>query len=178
MKSDVIRIDNQGGGFRDAVDQTRRTAEYRRLSRKDSLHLQLLAEEMLSLIRSVTGEVKASFWIEGDDDQLELHVCTETVMDKAKRDALISAASSKRNDAARGVLGRLREAFEKAMLSDVNQAEDDAPEDLLADLPGGTFGTGDWDGYERSVVKKLADWVRISIRGGVVDMAVSYKAKA
>ncbi len=178
MKSDVIRIDNQGGGFREAVDQTRRTAEYCRLSEKNSLHLQLLTEEMLSLVRSVTGEVKASFWIEGDSSQLDLHVSTETVMDKAKRQMLISAASNRKNEAAKGVLGRIWDAFEKAMIVEANHPEDDVPQDLLADLPGGVYGNAEGDGYERSVVRKLASNVRISIRGGIVDMTVSYKMQA
>ena len=31
----------------------------------------------------------------------------------------------------------------------------------------------EWDGYERSVLRKVADTVKIAIRGGVVAMTVS-----
>ena len=103
----AIEIDNQGNGFRDAVEQTKRTAAFRGLNSKDSLHLQLITEEMLSLARSVTGEMKASFWIEGDDGHFDLHLSTETVMDKEKRALLISSATSRKNDAAKGFLGKL-----------------------------------------------------------------------
>jgi hypothetical protein len=36
-------------------------------------------------------------------------------------------------------------------------------------------GDAGWDGYERSVLAKVADQVKVAIRGGVVDMTVSKK---
>ncbi|MBQ6384057.1 MAG: hypothetical protein IJJ42_10795 [Clostridia bacterium] len=175
MKSDVIVIDNQGNGFRDAVEQTKRTAAFRGLNSKDSLHLQLITEEMLSLARSVTGEMKASFWIEGDDNQFDLHLSTETVMDKEKRALLISSATNRKNDAAKGFLGKLRDAFEQAMVADAVHPSADLPPEILADIPATAFEDADWDGYEKSVLKRLADNVKIGIRGSVVDMTVSKK---
>ena len=175
MKSDVIMIDNQGNGFRDAVEQTRKTAAFRGLSGKESLHLQLITEEMLSLARSVTGEMKASFWIEGEGNQFDLHLTTETVMDKEKRSLLISSATSRKNEAAKGFLGKLRDAFEEAMTADAVHLSDALPQDLLADIPSSGFEEPEWDGYEKSVLKRLADQVKIGIRGGVVDMTVSKK---
>jgi len=173
MKSDVIKIDNQGNGFHDALDQTQKVAQFRGMNYKDTLHLQLMTEEMLSLARSVTGEMQASFWIEGEGPHFELHMTTNTVMDKEKRSLLISAATSRKNEAAKGFLGKLRDAFEQAMVADAVHANMDLPQDILADLPHGTLGDMEWDGYERSVLRRLADDVKISIRGGEVDMAVS-----
>ena len=98
---------------------------------------------------------------------------TNTVMDKEKRSLLISAATSRKNEAAKGFLGKLRDAFEQAMVADAVHANMDLPQDILADLPHGTLGDMEWDGYERSVLRRLADDVKISIRGGEVDMAVS-----
>ena len=173
MKSDVITIDNQGNGFHDAVDQTLKVAVFRGMNYKDTLHLQLMTEEMLSLARSVTGEMQASFWIEGDGSKFELHMSTSTVMDKEKRSLLISSATSRKNEAAKGFLGKLRDAFEQAMVVDTVHSEMDLPQDILADLPHGVYGDAEWDGYERSVLRRLADDIKISIRGGEVDMTVS-----
>ncbi len=85
MKSDVILIDNQGKGFDDAVQQTKKVAEFRGISPKDATRLQLMTEEMLSMARSVTGEMVASFWIESEDTAFELHMTTKTIMDREKR---------------------------------------------------------------------------------------------
>ena len=95
MKSDVILIDNQGNGFDEALKQTSKVAEYRQLNQKDTLRLQLMAEEMLSMARSVTGEMQASFWIESEGSAFELNMTTKTVMDKEKRYLLISSSSSR-----------------------------------------------------------------------------------
>ena len=55
MKSDIIMIDNQGNGFADALHEAKKTAEYKDLSKDSTIQLQLIAEEMLSLARSVTA---------------------------------------------------------------------------------------------------------------------------
>ena len=115
MKSDVIKIDSRGNGFREAISQTGKTAVFTGLDANESLDLQLLTEEMLSLVRSVTGEVEASFWIESENKAFELHLTTQTVMDKEKREQLIASSTSRKNDAATGFLGKLRDKLEEAM---------------------------------------------------------------
>ena len=58
------------------------------------LRLQLFAEEMLNLVRTVTGDMKASFWIERDGNRFDLLLLTNTVMNKKKRELLIASSSS------------------------------------------------------------------------------------
>ena len=173
MKSDVIVIDNAGKGFENAVAETRKVAQYQGLTGKDVLHLELMTEEMLSLVRSVTGEMQASFWIETEGTQFDLHLTTKTVMDKEKRYLLISSASSRKNEAAKTFLGYLRNALEEAMAAEVDHSANDLPLDVLNDLANHPIDDPEWDGYERSVLRKVADNVKIAIRGGVVDMTVS-----
>ncbi len=173
MKSDVILIDNQGYGFHEAVEETRKVAGFKKLSKQDSLYLQLCAEEMLSLVRSVTGEMKASFWVECSDEQFDLHMSTKTVLDKEKRAQLIASSSDKKNEAARSFLGKLRNALEQAMASEADHQYYEMPEDLAADVSGIPVDDPEWDGYERSVLRKIADDIKIGIRGGLVEMTVS-----
>lgn len=171
MKSDIITIDNQGSGFSSAVELTKKVAAYEGLKRKDSVKLQMLTEEMLSLARSVTGEMTASFWIEFENRRADLHMTTTTVMDSEKRQELISAASSRKNEAAKTFLGRVRDIFEQAMVADPERC--DLPEDVLSDIPQDAFVEPEWDGYERSILNKLADEVKVGIRGGEVNITVS-----
>ena len=172
MKSDVILIDNQGNGFGEAVQQTKKVAEYRGISPKETTRLQLMAEEMLSMARSVTGEMQASFWIESEGHEFELHMTTKTVMDKEKRYLLLSSSTSRKNEAANSFLGRLRDAFEEAMTADADHEYFDLPLELQADLSGRVIETPEWDRYEQSVLLRLADNVKIGIRGGEVHMTV------
>ena len=79
------------------------------LGPNDALRLQLITEEMLCLVRSVTGEIEAGFWIEAEDRKYTMHLLTKTSMDKEKRYQLISSSTSRRNEAAKGFLGKLRD---------------------------------------------------------------------
>ena len=174
MKSDVILIYNQGNGFDKSLEETRKAAAYRELSHKESLQLQLCAEEMLSMARSITGEMQASFWIEAEDRMFNLHLTTKTVMDKEKRALLLGAATSGKNEAAGSFLGALRDAFEQAMAADVDHSGSDVPEEVLDDLTNHEIACLDpeWDKYEQSTLRRLADTIRIGIRGDDVDLTV------
>ena len=91
-------------------------------------------------------------------------------MDAIKRYQLISVSTENKNEAAKGFLGFLRDKFETAILSDSGASGvwydmngiplDEAPE------------TEEWDRYERSILRRLADEIKISVRGGAVDMEV------
>ena len=173
MKSDVILIDNLGNGFGDAVKETKKAAEFRGLSHKDALQLQLMAEEMLSMARSVTGEMQASFWLESQEKAFDLHMTTKTVMDQEKRYQLISSSTSRKNEAANSFLGKLRDAFEQAMVADVERTYYELPQEVLSDLPNRFSEDPEWDRYEQSILHRLADNVKIDIRGQLVHMTVS-----
>ena len=173
MKSDVITIDNKGLGFKEAVEATKKVADFNGLGDKDSLKLQLCAEEMLSMARSITGEIKASYWVECENSKYNLKMTTQTVMDKEKRYLLLSSSSSHKNEAAKTFLGMLRDAFEEAMLSESDKTYYELPDDVASDVAGRYIDDPEWDRYEQSVLKKLADDIKISIKGGVVEMTVT-----
>ena len=175
MKSDIILIDNQGNGFADAVKEAKKSAGYRDLGKDECIQLELVAEEMLSLARSVTGEMQASFWLESEGRSFTLNMTTTTVMDKEKRALLISSASSRKNEAANSFLGKLRDAFEQAMAGDSDRTTYELPEELLSDVSNRFIENPEWDHYEQSILLKLADDVKIGIRGGQVKMTVTKK---
>ena len=172
MKSDVIKIDSRGNGFREAITQTGKTAVFTDLDENESLDLQLLTEEMLSLVRSVTGEMEASFWIESKGKAFELHMTTKTVMDKEKRQQLIESSSSRKNEAATGFLGKLRDKLEEAMTAEVDRQATDLSEEVISDLPHGVLGEQEWDGYERSILQTVSDQVKIGIRRDNVEVTI------
>ena len=172
MLSKIIHINNRGSGFPDALDETVRMAQVSGLSNKESLHLRLCAEEMLSLARSVTGEMEASFWLDAEGKEFALHMTTQTVMDKEKRYQLLSSATSRKNEAANTFLGKLRDVFEEAMTADADHTVYDVP---FGDVQTESNGGDEWDRYERSILRRVADNVKIAIRGGMVEMTVAKK---
>lgn len=171
MKSDIIKIDNAGNGFGEALEQTKKVAQYEGISEEDTIKLQVLTEEMLSLARSITGEIEASFWIELENMEATMHMTTHTILDKEKRAELIGSSSSRKNDAVHSFLSWLRDKVEEALAADPEHFNPSA--DLLNDLPAADSASEDWDGFERSILRRMADNVSVSIRGDVVDIAVS-----
>ncbi len=171
MTTDKIRINNQGNGFEEAVRETKRIAAFQGLDQQNSLRLQLITEEMLSLVKSITGETEATFWIEENDGRYDLHMDTRTRMNRNKRDMLLATSTKRENEAARSFLGYLRDKIENAMLSDAEDTAEDVP--VAGDVYL-TFDDEEADGfYEQSVLRCLADKVSVSIRGKTVEMTVT-----
>ena len=167
FKSDIIQIDNQGNGFSDALEETKRTSDFVGMNKKDALRLQLFTEEMISMMNTIAGNAKGTFRIEKEGPRYDLNLTVKTVLDKKQREMLIASTSSRKNDVAKSFLGRLRDAFEQAMASDSDNVYFDLPT-----AASGQQGSG-WDRYEQSVLLRLADNVRIAIKGGLVSLTVT-----
>ena len=123
MKTDVIVVSSKGSQIELALNQVDKVAAYKELTQKDALHLRLLAEEMMAMMRSITGETQGKFWIEDQDGVYELHLQAATRMTSTKREKLLSAATSGKNESAKGFMGKLRDFFaimpSKALISSV-----------------------------------------------------------
>ena len=200
MKSDVIHVTNDGAGFDQALAQAEAVARFRDLDHRGALHLRLLTEEMMGMMRAMTGEREADFWIESGDGVVDLHLAVQTPMNAEMRKKLLSASTSGENSAAKGVTGKLRDLFEQF----IEPENGNLPSDLVTGMDyayaGGDFGTlsvaaaglwsmnrykaavkegrapvEDWDELEKSVVARLADEIKIGIAGHDVEMVISKK---
>ncbi len=114
MKSESIVISTNEGNIDKVLEVVEAFSSD--LNHKTGLRIRLLAEETMNLIRSITGEMDAEFFLERDDDQVRLHLNTNTIMFAAKRKELMEISTSKENAAAKGFMGKIREVFELAML--------------------------------------------------------------
>ena len=186
MKSDVIKVSSREDRIDLVLDQAARMASVQNLSHKSALHLRLLSEEMMCMMRAIAGDVDGEFWIENKGPSYELHLRCNTFMDERKRKMLLGASSIGKNEANRGFMGKLRAFFEPT--------EDLPP--FCSFNPDGTYsdmvwsmrsyqkmlrqcvdqnreGAEEaWDELEKSVVSHLADDVRVGIRGSEVEMTV------
>ena len=117
MKSDVIHVNNDGCGISEALKEAEAVSVYKSLSKKDSIHLLLLTEEMMGMFKGITGEHNADFWIEDEDESrtFRLHLKAETSMNAEMRKKLLSASTSGENIAAKGVTGKIRDLFNRIL---------------------------------------------------------------
>ena len=188
MKTDVITISSNGAGMEAALQQAEKTAAYKNLTGKNALHLRLLTEEMTGMMRSIAGNVEGKYWIEDEDGTYQLHLKVHTSMDEEKREKLLSASTSGKNEAHRGIMGKIRAFFEPMPIDDtpaylVEAIESDPNGDLTWSLEayrerlrrnkdnGGEAGE-EWDELEKSLVTHLADDVKVSIRGNDVELMI------
>ncbi len=109
MRTDTVLVSDQHMDA--ALEEAEKVAVYKELSPKGELHLRLLTEEMMGLVRSVAGSNGGKFWIEDRNGIFELHLLTLSPMSGLKRKQLLSAATSGKNESAKSFMGRLKEFF-------------------------------------------------------------------
>ena len=197
MKTDVISVSGQKKMMETAIGQADKVAAYKGLSEKDAIHLRLLTEEMMGLMQSVTGASEGEFWIEDEDGEYRLHLLVRTLLSTEKKEQLLSVSASGKNESAKGLMGRLREFFDWGIDEDITsnslflpdmyehtsspmldwewsmrQYETALSARVAKDEPGAQEA---WDELEKSVVKKVADDVKVYIRRGTAEMVILKK---
>ena len=200
MKTDVIAISPLGEGMAEALKEIERAAAYRGMTPKESLRLQLLGEEMMGMLRTIVGEGKSSFWVEAEGKTFSLHLRAGVRMNADLRDDLWKAATSGKNAAVKGFMGRIRDIF--TQLSEPDGATMDPKEYGFSYVDVSSFDASmgvtthgmlygwsmkeyrsaveehraeepeKWDELEKSITARLADEVKVFIRGNTVEMVV------
>ena len=150
----------------------------------------------MGLMRSITGETEGLFWIEDRDDEYELHLQVKTTLSEEERTRLLSVSSTGKNESAKGIMGRLRaffdwesdedaadcsglflpDAMESSPMLDwewsLRRYESALYSRVAQNAPGAREA---WDELEKSVVKNVADDVKVYIRSGIVELVILKK---
>ena len=196
MKTDVIVVSSQGSQMAAALDQADKVAAYKGLSKKNALHLRLLTEEMMGMMRSITGNTEGKFWIEDKLGAFELHLKVNANVSANMQKELLAASTSGKNEAKRGLMDRIRGFFYAG--ADAAVYGITSPLMLPEMFEGSSTPTLDWewsmsmyqealshrinnnevsakeawDELEKSVVAHVADDVKVAIQGKTVEMTI------
>ena len=166
---------------------------------KDALHLRLLTEEMAGMMKSITGATDGCFWIDEENNEYSLHLQVQTRLSSDKREKLLAASTTGKNESARGLMGRLRDFFDwgtdedfeafssPLLLPDMLEQSTSPTLDwewsmaryeraLYTRVEQNDFSAKEaWDELEQSVVKNVADDWKVAIRSGCVEMIIIKK---
>ena len=198
MITDKIIVSSKGNQMETALKQAEKVAAYKELDARSALQLRLLAEEMMGMMRSITGETRGTFWIEDDGDTYQLHLQVDTRMNSEKRDQLIAASTTGKNESAKGLMGRLRDIFDRSGDEDVVTYSNPLflsgsldysstpmldwewtmskyETELASRIKDDEEARKAWDELEKSVVHSVADEVRVSIKGQRAEMIIYKK---
>lgn len=202
MKTAEIKVTTQGEGMEEALAATEKLGLDCGLGHKENLRLRLLAEELIGLLRGITGSVEAEYQAREENREFNLRLCADVTLDQEMRRQLLAASSSGKNAAARGFMGKLREMVALVLLPKGQNASSVSSLSLGLISMGSPVGYVSgldtyswtmstymseikenlediagaqeaWDELEKSIVANLADEVSVNIRGSAVEIAIS-----
>ena len=197
MKSNICKIEKGTRDLAAILKESERVAEYNNFTHKQALQLRLLCEEIDGMLPNIIDDFEGDLWIEYDEGVCKVNVSVyipEINIDK--RGMLIDVAKDRKNAAAVGIVGKIRNAIETFFLNEESiRAFDIAPN-------GFGYSTGycegvdysylwtlekyrcdvnkeaqpeDWDELEKSVIASVADDVIVGVRGKQADIIVVKK---
>ena len=197
MKSNVCRIENGTRDLTAILVESERVAEYNGLTHKQTLQLRLLCEEIDGMLPHIIDDFDGELWIEFENGVCKVNVSIEfKEVTSKKKEELVSIAKNKKNAAAVGIVGKIRDSIENFFL-------DEERMEALA-LSSGTFSLGTgysegvdyayiwrldeyrstvkkeeqtevWDELEKSVIASAADDVIVGVKGRKADIIIVKK---
>ena len=197
--TDKLFIDNSDDKFFEAIDLVDYFVSGKNVDHKKAIHLRLLTEETIGMVRAMTGDFEANFWMEEDNGEYSLKLNLKTEMDKEKKSELLSLSTSGENTAVKGFMGKIREVIENSLLDFdytlklQNQYENrigysymgagmvgSAPAEMpvvwslnsYKDSLGESGNQEAWDELERSIVASLAKDVIVGVKNNIVNLTI------
>ena len=187
MQSNIIKITGESESIEKILCETQKTAKYAELNAKQSMRTRLIAEELIGLLKELSGNFDGDFWIEQENlsftffTQLELN----ENMDKQTKKKFIDISSEKRNASAVGIMGKIHDVVENLLYPEnaVYSTSFIAYQLETAVLMDDSWtlsrykdsqkeNTDQWDELEKSIIANLADEVIVSVKGNKVEIAI------
>ena len=193
MKSNICTISK--GGLDAILSEVEKVAGYNGLQHKETLRLRLLAEELTGMLPELVEHFDGYFWVENNEKKYELHtVLSVDNLSKEKKQTLIAVSANKKNAAACGFMGKIRDIAENMLLfsetpnasnryateylqdydmADISYAYAWTLENYIEQQKQKSSGiTEEWDQLEKSIVAKLADDVIVGVKGRKVEIII------
>jgi hypothetical protein len=197
MKSNVCKIEKGTRDLEAILKESERVAEYNGLNKKQTLQLRLLCEEIDGMLPNIIDDFEGELWIDFEDKVCKINISIKIPeFNTEKKEGLIGIAKNKKNAAAVGIVGKIRDAIENIFL-------DQDGIDALA-LSAGGFGMSDgyydcvnytylwrledyrtsvkneeraeaWDELEKSVVASVADDITVGVKGKRAEVVIIKK---
>lgn len=197
MRSNICKIEKGTRDLDAILKESERVAEYNGLNHKQTMQLRLLCEEIDGMLPNIIDDFEGELWIDFEDGVCKINVSIKIPeLNMDKKTELIGVAKSRKNAAAVGIVGKIRNAIEDFFLD-----EDSASTFAWS---AGSFGlaTGysegvdyaylwrlneyrnsvkkeeqedEWDELEKSVIASASDDVIVGVKGKCAEIAVIKK---
>ena len=151
MRTDITTIDSNGNGVQLALNRTEGLADVHMLTKKDRLHLRLLAEETFSMVTAIVGDFSAKYWAEGEEGEYRIILQADADITEEEEKQLLSISSSGENTAGKGIMAKIWELYSAALKKNRKAAVMEAARGMTyseAELLYGKLGTIRFDGED------------------------------
>ena len=197
MKSNVCRIENGTRDLEAILNESERVAEYNGLTHKQTLQLRLLCEEIDGMLPNIIDDFEGELVIDYEGGVCKINVSIEIPeFNTVKKTELIGIAKNKKNAAAVGIVGKIRNAIENFFLDEEVAKIFDVSSESFYVSTGYTGGddysylwtledyrstvkkeekTEEWDELEKSVIASVADDVIVGVKGKRAEITVIKK---
>ena len=196
MRTYDVYVDNTDERIEEVLETVDQFIDENGIMPPKSYHLRLLVEEMLRMVRSMTGDYNAVFWLAEEKDEYRLRLTAKTRMDLDKKNNLISASTTGKNASARGLMGKVEEIIENGRLNaagvagvrvpDKKHSDEDTvywtlqdyrkavgEEPAVNDEDDSEKVVDSFEGIEKSIVEKMATNVIVGIKKDEIDMTIT-----
>jgi hypothetical protein len=197
MKSNICKIEKGTRDLDAILNESERVAAYNGLSHKQSLQLRLLCEEIDGMLPNIIDDFDGELCIECEEGVCKVNIVIYIPEINAdKKTELISIAKSKKNSAAVGIVGKIRNAIENFFLDEVRMEAMAASAGSFGLETGYSDSVGysylwrlegyrnsvknedkaeEWDELEKSVIASVADDVIVGVKGRQANIIVVKK---
>ena len=193
MRSNICKIEKGTRDLDAILREGERVAEYNALSHKQTLQLRLLCEEIDGMLPNIIDDFEGKFWIDFEDKVCKVNVSIQIPkLNTDRKNELISIAKNKKNAAAVGVVGKIRNAIENFFLDETTAvafAVSFHPSVGFSDGVGYSYlwslqqykntvkeeQTEEWDELEKSVIASVSDDVIVGVKGKSAEIVIIKK---
>ena len=192
MKSNICVVEKGGLGLENILWEVEKVTKYNEMPKKEALRLRLLAEELVGMLPELVNDFEGNFWLQNIDNEYELHAeIAVGKLSKERKESLIAISANKKNAAATGFMGKIRDIAQNMLLFSETPGDSDYLYDYdtsdvhytyawtldyykkqMESLPS---DSDEWDELEKSIVAKLADDVIVGVRGKKVEIIIKKK---
>ena len=197
MKSNICKIENGTRDLAVILKESEKVAAYAGLDHKQSLQLRLLCEEVDGMLPNIIGDFDGTLFIDYDGGVCRVNVTIKIPeLNAQNKEELIEIAKDKKNSAAVGIVGKIRDTIENFLLADA--AADSFYESSAIFYPSTAYSEGvdysylwsleqykatvkqdeeskEWDELEKSVIASVADDVIVGVKGSQADIVIVKK---
>lgn len=195
MKSNVCVLEGKEPNIKKVINEVEMVAVYNQLPRKQSIQLQLLADEMIGMQKGILGFSKGEFYIENEGSEYRLCLHADIKVDSVTQKKFVEMSTEQKNVAYKGVKGKIR-LVSDALMHDptggtVNFFENGSVcESMMCINPASEYermwalshyrenidtNTAEWDELEKSIIANIADDVIIGARSNYIEIVVVKK---